>query len=1755
MSSGYREKGRAVVLATLMVLSVVAMTTAFAGSAAADVTDIDSASADDIETGESSTTGQITLTNVNDDGNGDTLTIPVSDHSGIAEATDVSVSSTGYSDTVTASVNNDGDIEVSVPAENADANIVLDVTYDTSGVVSSENTESVTVSAANGGGSASLSIAVLHTVDDELVVNGDGGAEYTSISAALTAADDEDTITVAESSSDYQPSESGEADLNIDKEVTLQAADGDNPVISEDSTAKELIGIQADNVAIDGFTIESEHDGDSSIVVDGTNAEIVDNTFTFDSGTSTDVAIETAAASLGGPFDGVSGLTIDGNTFQGGSSGNAYIGVYNSPSDEGGNDRDTDQIDITDNTFSGSISSGIVTEHDNVMISGNTLNADTSVSSSAAITVQQFDIHSDGTVSDVTVDSNTIAGSEGFTTGISVGDAGDTTMDNLVLTGNDISAATTGIDIQEGAAEVTDNTVSGADTDVVLSNIDDGVGGSSDTNEQIQYLVDNNDITTTNPYGIEVTPTDVTVGNEETVEITILGRDSNNPRVTDVPFEILDADGNDPVADSTTSSNSFSTLVGFNEVGDYEVILTGETDTPTETITSTYAVANFETDPVDPAFSDTVTLSGQVVNGAGDGVDVGSLDLININDDNTEQVSGFASTTASGNFSGVVNVDDAAAYAVGQGSDIFAEFTVDPQQANVTLTAGDNEAGFEQTYDITLKDGSGNQLDFSNVDGFVNVTGPFDDGETISLDGAASSGLQEIDSDDTDDVVEAVRIQPDADADDESISLTATPVDANSDITATLKNNGPTNDITDLGATVYGGAEDDTITTYDAPDYVGSDSLAVNTGGNLNTVVTTDGNDLTIDAPESTESVTVTVRGVDGNFPDGNAEDSNDLANATVSLSGPGVDRTVEEFDSSTSDGNNYNVNEGSNQIVFTGVSPNEAGNITVEISARANDGTEYTADPVNITATGDKIASISPTSVNIEDNDAISVQVTDADDSAVYNREVTITQSAGSSATLTVYNQQTDQVIEDVTELVLDGSDGEITVGSPGGTVISPSSGFSPTADGTYTAENVTFTATGDFDVTVDSPSDDSAESLNAISVTGAEAYEVSSNRSAALAGANEVHTLNVTEDGEPVNGTDLSDFTSNFKYSTDVTEVTGPSTVDLDGDGTNDALQVEIRAENASVPANITIDDGNSRTGMLSLDVVEPDITTTLGGDDLTFGLVSEMNVTVEDPRDGSAIGGAEVALSAVNASFQIDDLSDGSGPDATDDGSSETVTVNDNGTRAVSVAPEQGTAGTAPQTLNVSTSLDTANGAYGEIAIETGNITLEDTPEDLEPSTDYSLVLNAVDANGDQLDLLGVTIDGALDGGSQSKLTDEGFINFDITTTESGTITYTVDDSITGSEVDLVTDTAQASDDASFQVASTNVYEQVNLTLSANATDIAQNDTVEFTLTREDFDQQTQGNLTISNASGAVVDTVSIDGTATYSFDEAGEFTVEASKPTRTQVGKTFLNDTVDVSVGETPAGSVTINDQESDGSSVNVSSATYNLEDFVVVIHNESGDIVGSSGDIAAGEMAENLTVDLDTELGASQNVTAMLHFADENSSYGSPISIDGDVVQDEAFVNVSEDTDEPMFELSDLEPTDATIAQGDNLTVSANVTNVGGAGEATVALEVGGSEVTNMTVQVGADATETVTFENISTNAIAPGSYTHAVTVDGNSIEGNLTVETSVITYTNDDGVVTTGLLSSAIDDWRTGDVGTGTLSQIIDAWRTGDSQY
>jgi hypothetical protein len=101
----------------------------------------------------------------------------------------------------------------------------------------------------------------------------------------------------------------------------------------------------------------------------------------------------------------------------------------------------------------------------------------------------------------------------------------------------------------------------------------------------------------------------------------------------------------------------------------------------------------------------------------------------------------------------------------------------------------------------------------------------------------------------------------------------------------------------------------------------------------------------------------------------------------------------------------------------------------------------------------------------------------------------------------------------------------------------------------------------------------------------------------------------------------------------------------------------------------------------------------------------------------------------------------------------------------------------------------------------------------------------------------------------------------------------------------------------------------------------------------------------------------------------------------------------------------AGSVLVDDQESDGETVTVNLAFYNAADFVVVVESDSGDVLGHSETIAAGDALEGRAIELASPLAESQRVTVRLHRSRTDADYGAPIESDGKVVRDRADVIV------------------------------------------------------------------------------------------------------------------------------------------------------
>ena len=146
---------------------------------------------------------------------------------------------------------------------------------------------------------------------------------------------------------------------------------------------------------------------------------------------------------------------------------------------------------------------------------------------------------------------------------------------------------------------------------------------------------------------------------------------------------------------------------------------------------------------------------------------------------------------------------------------------------------------------------------------------------------------------------------------------------------------------------------------------------------------------------------------------------------------------------------------------------------------------------------------------------------------------------------------------------------------------------------------------------------------------------------------------------------------------------------------------------------------------------------------------------------------------------------------------------------------------------------------------------------------------------------------------------------------------------------------------------------------------------------------------------------------------------------------------------------------------------------------------------------------------------------------------------------------------PNFQVSNVQPADATVTNGTLIDVSADIENVGTvAGTQDITLTVGGVSATK-TETLNASENTTVTFTDVDTGALGPGSYTHTVSSANDSNSGNLTVETeqgpAVFDVSNvqpADATVTNGTaIDVSADIENTGDTqGTQDITLSIDGF-------
>jgi PGF-CTERM protein/surface glycoprotein (TIGR04207 family) len=117
----------------------------------------------------------------------------------------------------------------------------------------------------------------------------------------------------------------------------------------------------------------------------------------------------------------------------------------------------------------------------------------------------------------------------------------------------------------------------------------------------------------------------------------------------------------------------------------------------------------------------------------------------------------------------------------------------------------------------------------------------------------------------------------------------------------------------------------------------------------------------------------------------------------------------------------------------------------------------------------------------------------------------------------------------------------------------------------------------------------------------------------------------------------------------------------------------------------------------------------------------------------------------------------------------------------------------------------------------------------------------------------------------------------------------------------------------------------------------------------------------------------------------------------------------------------------------------------------------------------------------------------------------------DAESDGTVVEAADDGDDgnATFEVSNLDPEEATITAGDALTVSATIENTGDSNATqSVALTLDGEELDSQEVTLEGGNSTTVEFTDVDTSGLEAGEYTHGIATDGDEQTGTLIVESA-----------------------------------------------
>jgi PGF-CTERM protein len=258
-----------------------------------------------------------------------------------------------------------------------------------------------------------------------------------------------------------------------------------------------------------------------------------------------------------------------------------------------------------------------------------------------------------------------------------------------------------------------------------------------------------------------------------------------------------------------------------------------------------------------------------------------------------------------------------------------------------------------------------------------------------------------------------------------------------------------------------------------------------------------------------------------------------------------------------------------------------------------------------------------------------------------------------------------------------------------------------------------------------------------------------------------------------------------------------------------------------------------------------------------------------------------------------------------------------------------------------------------------------------------------------------------------------------------------------------------------------------------------------------------------------------------TVGFTFDDSASGAEEVSLEPGASQSVSFSADTTDLDLGEYTHAVSTDNDADEGSLTVEgVEPAAFEVSDLNPQTATvEQGETVSVTAVVQntggeSGSTTAELTVDggdaLDSEdvtLGGGEFQTVSLS-ADTSGldagEYTHAVAAGDSSV--EGSLTVEAPPAPAEFTVSGLDPMNATVTQGDEVTVSATVENVGELeGTQTVELTVDGNAVASTAVTLAGGASQSVEL-TAGTGSLDAGDYTHAIEAGESSVEGTLTIE-------------------------------------------------